>query len=142
MWMLPWRSRCPWESRKRVPAWHLDGALKIHAFANRLHFRTSLLITYMCITFRLIDMKIRPRFLLGFTNLLQLIITLSFPLVSTTPRAVAMVYSCAAIAVLQCCLQSNETFVQGICRGIYQGFNQTTRAAVIPCAHCQQPIIR
>lgn len=48
---------------------------------------------------RLIDLRMPPRYIICATNILQCGITLSFPHVSTTPRAIAM----------------------GITRGIYQG---------------------
>ena len=59
---------------------------------------------------RLIDKQMPPRFILGFTNLLQMCITLVFPYINTTPRAVAM----------------------GITRGVYQGTAGGLRSTIIP----------
>lgn len=59
---------------------------------------------------RLIDARVPPRFLVGFSNLLQCLIILSMPHINSTPRAIAM----------------------GLTRGIYQGVNGPLRSTLIP----------
>jgi MFS family permease len=59
---------------------------------------------------RLIDLRMPPRYIICGTNLLQFGITLAFPFVSTTPRAIAM----------------------GLTRGIYQGVSGGLRSTIIP----------
>lgn len=59
---------------------------------------------------RLIDLRMPPRYIICATNILQCGITLSFPHVSTTPRAIVM----------------------GITRGIYQGTSGGLRSTIIP----------
>ena len=51
-----------------------------------------------------------PRYIVGTTNFMQFVITLTFPFVNTTSRAVAM----------------------GVARGIYQGLSQAVQVTVIP----------
>lgn len=65
---------------------------------------------------RLIDLRMPPRYIITGTNVLQFFITLSFPLISTTPRAVAM----------------------GITRGIYQGVSGGLRSTIIPSFYGRQ----
>ena len=65
---------------------------------------------------RLIDLRMPPRYIITGTNVLQFFITLSFPLINTTPRAVAM----------------------GITRGIYQGVSGGLRSTIIPSFYGRQ----
>lgn len=65
---------------------------------------------------RLIDLRMPPRYIICGTNLLQCGITLSFPFINSTPRAIAM----------------------GVTRGIYQGTSGGLRSTIIPAFYGRQ----